>query len=336
MIDSQSQEKLLDDAAAWIARLRSDEHTARDREQFSVWLNQSPEHQQAFDQMQSMWENLSAVKYTPAAKEARNPPQRRRAAWFNSWSVGLATACTAFIFALVFMFQPAQQAPADNELVYQSQRYSTGTGEQRRVVLPDGSTVELNTRTTIEVVYSSAERKVILIEGEAYFAVEKDKARPFLVDIGDGTVMAVGTAFNIRKDADETVVTVTEGKIRVAESPESAEQNSDVKYLSVRQQVRVSALGLSLIKTVRPDKAIAWRGKTVVFDNTPLAEAVAEVARYLEYPIGVDIQDSRLNAVLVSGTFSLQAPDATLDAIVETFNLEKSETESGFILKFME
>ncbi len=77
------------------------------------------------------------------------------------------------------------------------QTYATGIGEQRSIVLADGSTVDLNSRSKIRIRFSSERRGVELIEGQALFKVAKDHARPFVVD-SDGTrVRAVGTQFDV-------------------------------------------------------------------------------------------------------------------------------------------
>jgi transmembrane sensor len=91
--------------------------------------------------------------------------------------------------------------------------YSTGIGEQRTIQLMDGSTVELNARSKVEVRLTERRRDVALIEGQALFHVAKDKLRPFVVRAGEAEVRAVGTEFDVYKKQAETVVTVVEGRV---------------------------------------------------------------------------------------------------------------------------
>src|SRR5205807_1325966 len=98
------------------------------------------------------------------------------------------------------------------------QVYATAIGEQRSVVLKDGSMIQLNSRSRVEVRYTDHDRKIALKEGQALFTVARDTQRPFLVSAGDTAVRAVGTQFDVNRLETEIVVTVLEGKVAV-ESP---------------------------------------------------------------------------------------------------------------------
>jgi transmembrane sensor len=93
--------------------------------------------------------------------------------------------------------------------------YETGIGEQRFVKLVDGSTMELNSRSRVRIRYSSLERDVDLIEGQALFHVAKDSARPFIVHSGSILVRAVGTQFDVYRKSSGTTITVVEGLVAV-------------------------------------------------------------------------------------------------------------------------
>lgn len=96
-----------------------------------------------------------------------------------------------------------------------AQTYATTAGGYERVTLPDGSVIALNANSRVDVRYSSAERRVSLIGGEAQFNVTKNKQRPFIVGVGGISVRAVGTAFNVRMEPGEVEVLVTEGRVQV-------------------------------------------------------------------------------------------------------------------------
>jgi transmembrane sensor len=323
-MSDNSLEQLQDEALAWVARLRSDCLSEEDKQQFSLWLNQSDQHERVFDEAMNLWQDLGAVQYVQeAAPEKKPEPSKRYLGW------GLAIAASVALFA-VFLTMPSFRAesPSDSLAIVEVLSYRTHVGEQKRISLPDGSVVELNTNSKIEVRYSVNERRVVLVEGEAHFDVLKDASRPFLVDIGDGTVVAVGTAFNIRKNSDGAIVTVTEGKVKVAQNGEPSQE----KFLSMRHQVELRPSGLGNVTTLGFDEAVAWRSKTVVFQKTDLSMAVAEINRYLSRPVKLD-ESLRESQLRVSGTFSLEAPEATLDAIVAAFNLSKVDTGSSLELQ---
>ena len=329
-VQGQQQNKLLDEAAAWIARLRADTVSAQEQGEFSHWLNLSDAHLLAFDEMTDTWETLGAATYSPHAAAAnlhsKKTAQTSRS-WLprlNLWHGGLATACVAGLMALVILLPGS---PAVETL-----HYATTIGEQRRITLADGSVVDLNTNTRLQVRYSEARRELALSRGEAYFDVVSNKRAPFVVDVGAGTVTAVGTAFNIYRQGTETRVTVTEGTVRVAEAKDAATPAPNSELASAAQQVLLGKRGVGQVRDLNTSQALAWRHKTLVFDNAPLSEAIDELNRYLGQP--VDTSDATLQPLKVSGTFSLEAPQETLRALMASFNLaivEQQQTQRLYV-----
>jgi transmembrane sensor len=103
-------------------------------------------------------------------------------------------------------------------LWWQTERYplySTDVGERRSLTLADGSTVDLNARSSIRVEFTKTERHVELLGGQALFQVAKDSARPFIVRSAEATVRAVGTQFDVNRKPSGTTVTVLEGRVAV-------------------------------------------------------------------------------------------------------------------------
>jgi len=323
----------MDEADAWIVKLRSDSVSVEDKELFSSWLNSSSAHVEAFDRSYAAWETLAAAAYLPgveAMERGENPDSKwdkiaktlthLKSQLFGPWQLGAAVACLfAFFFvALGFVSEPSEQS---------FQRFVSAVGQTSVVALEDGSVLELNTNTTVEVSYSQSRRELRLLSGEAYFQVAHDRARPFVVDFGRGSATAVGTAFNIYRQENNSSVTVTEGIVDVREAPDLAIPNPEPVRVRVDQQIDVGQRGVGPVKNANTSRLVAWRDKTVIFRNTSLAKAIGELNRYLETPVYTD--DSNLNELKVSGTFSLNAPTETLDALVTAFDLSKIESASG-------
>ncbi|VUD66633.1 hypothetical protein TDB9533_03643 [Thalassocella blandensis] len=355
----QINEKLIDEAEAWIVRLRSDHVTHDDKVQFSSWLNSSQDHSAAFDYAAQIWETLGFVANLPELceedikahetqdseqassqhpapsptnvanlNEARLKKQTEEATKQQktkkrpriSWKQGFALAGCYALIAIAFNFF----TPNSN---HSTSTYETAAGEFLSVDLEDGSVLELNTKTRVEVSFTKEFRQLKLLRGEAYFSVEPDKSRPFVVDVGDGSVTAVGTAFNIRRDNSMTSVTVTEGIVDVELRQD--EHNAYIKEkrrVTVNQQVKLGNRGLSPIKNVVTDRSTAWRDKTLVFNDTDMPDALLELNRYLDTPA---VADESLDDLRISGTFSLSHPDDTLDAIVTSFNLVKVKSSTA-------
>ena len=110
--------------------------------------------------------------------------------------------------------------------------YSTDIGERRSITLADGSTVDLNARSKLRIEFSSAERRVELLNGQALFQVAKDKHRPFIVHSGDATVRAVGTQFDVYRKDSGTTITVLEGRVAVYSSARTDQINTASKPIA--------------------------------------------------------------------------------------------------------
>ena len=327
------EDVLLDEAAGWIARLRSDRVSSDDKQRFSRWLNRSNAHQQAFDDVADTWETLGVAAYVPSAQSVLNarpqtnsPQPSLLSRWFDRFTTlqgGLVTASVAIAVALFAALTPSPQITTTN-----IDFYSTAVGEQRSVTLSDGSVIDLNTRSRVEVSYSSEQRNIHLVQGEAYFSVNSDKSRPFVVSIDGAKVTAVGTEFNIyRKNAMDVAVTVTEGVVKVAEKPDVATPNPIHVLVKRDEHVNIGRRGLSQVANTMGTKDTAWRSKTLVFNNTSLVSVIAELNRYL--PHAVDASNPALHDLFVSGTFSIEAPNETLLAIASTFKLSILESDNN-------
>ena len=200
--------------------------------------------------------------------------------------------------------------------------YSTGIGEQRTIQLLDGSTVELNARSKVEVRLSDRRRDVALIEGQALFRVAKDKQRPFVVRAGEAQVRAVGTEFDVYRKQTETVVTVVEG--RVETYPGSGGRAAAI-VISAGEQLTV--LPHSVTKPTRADTvaATAWVQKRLIFEETPLSEVAEEFNRYNRRPLTID--DDELKRLKISGVYSSIDPASLINFLRNQNSIRVIETE---------
>ena len=221
---------------------------------------------------------------------------------------------------------------------------ATAVGEHRDIALPDGTLVTLNTDSQLEVAYHRHERKVRLLQGEAYFEVAKSRRWPFVVYAGDNTVRAVGTAFAVSMIDQKTQVTVTEGRVelaeigklseRVVEKSDQNETNRDSKAptaapfkplaLAAGQSVTVTpAARLEPIVTTHSrrelERELAWRDGLLEFSDTPLAEVIAQVNRYST--LRVEIADPALAELKFGGIFRVGDTGPLLEALRTSYHI---------------
>jgi transmembrane sensor len=163
--------------------------------------------------------------------------------------------------------------------------HTTELGEQRSIVLGDGSIVTLNTLSEATVRFDKSFRKVALITGEALFDVVSDPQRPFVVETGSLSLNVIGTKFSVYRKENSTRVAVVDGVVTVVSS------RSPDQPLIVRagEGAVATAQGVSLTDDqFDVQKAIAWTQRRLIFDSAPLAEVVAEFNRYNRTPLIVE------------------------------------------------
>lgn len=332
MTTTQIDQNVLDQAFAWVVALRGEKVSEKNLEDFSVWLTVDGSHQLAWDEALELWQTMGAVSYLPvdellAETSAETPAEPQSVPGFglmdklqSLWKpMALAFSLAAVGFIAVFNFHP------------QDEIYAAGTGQYLAVTLADGSVVELNTNSEISVSLTENTREVALHRGEVFFTVATDKDRPFTVDVAGATVRAVGTAFNIYRVTDQsTLVSVSEGIVRVEEAGGSSVSSAQSKLLTVDEALEIDSVrGLSETK-IKNVQATAWRQGQLLFENTSIGDAVEMLNRYLHKKVIVADDVSR--SIKISGTFSSRQKKETLAAVAQALGLELTPRGEKWLL----
>ena len=160
--------------------------------------------------------------------------------------------------------------------------YGTAPGEQREVVLADGSKLFLDVDTQVQVRYAERTRDVLLKKGEVFFVVSHDPARPFRVGSGDSRVTVLGTQFSVRRNAQALAVAVKQGRVALQPSLEKDAEHVLLAGDSARLDLAEQRLELG---HVAPEQVASWRDGQLVFRDKPLGELVEELSRYRAAPI---------------------------------------------------
>jgi len=209
--------------------------------------------------------------------------------------------------------------------------HRTGVGERRVVALADGSTVTLNTASTVEVAFGARERRLRLVRGEALFEVAHDPARPFLVDAGAARFRALGTAFNVRLRPDVVELTVTHGVVGVVAEDGGAATTVSAKIAAGGGAVvRSGAVAPTALDGQHLRQRTAWQEGVLEFDGESLAQVVGEFNRYRQQPIVIG--DARLEALRIGGRFEVDEADKFLAALTSSFPIEAIATDDGGVL----
>ena len=312
-------QEIREEAVAWLVRQDSQPLTGSEKSSFKNWLQTSPLHRKAWEEVQTLWSDLDALPAVPAPADKRFSFARKPA-----WVATMAIAASLVLF---FFF------PGKTMVVGWTADKATSIGEIRSVDLPDGSIVYLNTATAIDIEFSAQRRTIHLLQGEAEFHVARDAARPFVVEAGGGTATALGTVYGVRVNTENATVTVLESRVEVeCASARAGDRQREV--LEAAQQVSYAPdTGLNPVRQVSLETADTWRQGKLIFEDEPLGDVIAELNRYHHGHIQV-IGDT-LNRMTVNGVFPVDDPLKAIDALKKSLNLSSSRLGDLLILLYM-
>lgn len=293
---------VLDAAIAW--QLTLDSSTPLEREEFAKWHAANEEHARAWRQLGMLDQRLS-VANGPARSALLQSREgiRRRVRKLGS---GLASVVAVIGLAL---FAGERYLPLDYWLADQR----TATGEQRTVRLADGTVLNLNTHSAVDVRFNEKQRLIVLQEGEILVETGHGDARPFIVETAEGSMRALGTRFLVKREDAGT-------RLSVLQSAVAAHPQSDPKEQILRegQQVLIHHNGLDSVLALNPG-ADAWTRGMLVVDNARLEDLVHELGRYRRGHLGIapDVADLR-----ITGSFPLHDTDKALNALLPTLPVQ--------------
>ena len=332
---STSRKDAPTNASEWLAEVGDDDLTTSQKAAVADWLRESPANVREFLQTTLMRQDLGKLKISPQqietwiddAKSASQVPTRITLAAVSAVPgpgndrrleasrrrhgprVWLAAACLGML-----------ALGAELGLRWEEGRYRTAFGEQRIVTLADGSVIELNTDSALNVRFSAHRRSIHMLRGEAFFRVAHDAARPFVVSTGEVSVKAVGTQFNVRMNSDSTLVSVIEGTVEVRDETANVQAAAGVdpgvgvtageeaSITPVNPQASNERLVVAKIAVASPQRSASWTRGRVEFENTPLVDVLSEFQRYRH--VRVLIEDDNIRQLKLTGSFDAHDPDS--------------------------
>jgi ferric-dicitrate binding protein FerR (iron transport regulator) len=260
------------------------------------WQKANAENEELFQKYAEIWENSKVENkdFNPNVESALHKVNQKLNVERSSTSntpfrimyYTRRVAAVILIAACVWIgYQKMYKKPGNNP----SGDFVSLQGEKKEVTLPDGSHVWLNSSSKLMVVsnFEGNERKVTL-EGEAYFEVAKNPAKPFIINAGTSVTTVLGTAFNIRaRQGEKTVsVIVAEGKVGF-KCIELAAQTSAKLIAGDKAILNVESRQLELLKNDDPN-FLAWKTGKLIFKNLPLKQVVAKLTDFYGRSIRVD------------------------------------------------
>jgi transmembrane sensor len=316
--DKPDRTTLDDLASAHVARLLAGPSQA-EREAIDDWIDADPHHAVAFARMQAAWDSAERLRADPARINAFLRPPAGDIRWRRRALGALVAASLLCVCGLGIWLQLSE-----------TQTYRTRVGQQHTVHLADGSTVELNTATTVQVALRRDRRGVRILSGEAHFQVSHDPARPFLVDAGPARFRAVGTAFDVRiRSASVVDLTVTQGVVAVL-SGKGADQRQPRIAAGRAAVIDGGAVAETVLGGETLRQRTAWEQGVIELNGQTLRQVVEEFNRYQAHPIVIG--DARLESLRIGGRFQVNEADRFLAGLCAAFPINVLRTSDGGVL----
>ena len=336
MSESLDHEDPIEEVAADWLTLRAEGFSSTQKRDFERWCRADPRHATAVARLEAacaLLEKMPLVRaeLQPVVEFPVKPRAIAPAKKFPLLRVAFAMAA-AVVLAAFGWWRWARPQPS-------AQVYATSTGGYERVVLADGSVVELNANTEVRVDLAPAERRIALVSGEAHFTVAHDTSRPFIVSAHGVAVRAVGTAFNVRLAASSVEVLVTEGKVSVSDvgpalaaapsrgepasqtglplrsasgqaiggSPTflAANERTLITFAPPKSAAPIPSAPSAVVEKITSEairEALSWQERKLVFSETPLRDVVAQFNR--RNRLQLILGDAALAERPVGGTFA--------------------------------
>jgi transmembrane sensor len=337
-------------AAQWYERTKNDEPGRN--EDFVRWVSESPRHMEAFLAVASeaalvrkvlssgtfdlehllrhttaevlplpVRANLVTEADTKPVPERR--PMKRVAPWAAAAAVVVLTALGVLLYQTVLSWQ----------------RFETPVGEQRTVQLAEGSVVNLNALSRVDVRIDEHTRDIRLTRGEATFKVAPDRTRPFRVHTPDAIVEAVGTQFNVYARPDgTTTVSVLEGKVKVSRelSRFGRARAAEPVPVAAGEQARVGPDGrIDRLKNMDVAESIAWQQRKLIFKRTPLEEMAEEFNRYNK-ATRIRVEGLEPGLFRFTGAFNADDPQSFAALLRQEPDLAVEERDGEIVVRPLE
>lgn len=324
-----SKELIQSQASRWISAMDRG-LSDHEKEQFSHWVKQSKAHQDAVFDLAKLWDELSVLNELSALFPNKQVPAKN-----TVMPSTIAASFIAVILMATFMYAGINFYPDTvEEQAKYSKIYRTKVGEQATYVLPDSTIVQLNTNSLLEVAYTQGRRQLILSRGEGRFNVAKDASRPFSVMAGDKSFTALGTIFNVQRNAaSDLELVVTEGKVMITDPTVEVSAEDFIKLQAASNDTaRVKEFNANIVisgekalikeSITKPIKQLslddvqqdlAWQQGMLIFNGESLSEALQEVSRYTATRF--ELTDPALASLKVAGVFKAGDIIGLLDSL---------------------
>lgn len=281
-----SQTQILKEAAEWIVLIQASALTDAQQIEFEAWKNQSEAHQTAWLKAEYL---LSSFDHFP--ENGQEIIKKGNQAARFQWTKQLVVACITCLGSIIAW-------NSEYKYLWLSD-YSTAIGQQKNVILKDGTQLQLNTDTALDVRYTSHQRTLRLHYGEIqiHTAKETHSDRPFFVETESAHLQALGTVFNVqylKNKQQQTCLGVIESAVKV-----TLNQSKKMTVVQAGEQLCFDDTDFKALGQLDPN-VLVWTNQMIMAFKMPLVQLFQEIGRYQHQYVYIDPQ---LKALKISGSY---------------------------------
>ncbi len=300
-------------ASIWISK-QQDGLNEQENKLFTKWL-ENTQHQEAYDSIISI---RNAFKTLPNSTQNQLKFEAKKELRISKILQKLKPLAFVAMFLLTVSFTIFQMTSYSKPLF--SEEFLSEYTQNSVINLQDGSKIILDANSKIKVDFFKNTRKVAFLKGKAIFEVKKDITRPFIIDSNNVQIEVVGTKFEVTNIKNISNIQVKEGTVKISKQV----PNNKYKILSLLtkgQNISINTKGEILsYGEIEPSEIATWQKGYIVFNKTPLKDALDEFARYVN--INVAYEDFELAKLPIAGKFSINEFDKFLTALPKIYPLQ--------------
>lgn len=273
-------------------RFLQDQCSAEEVEELFSYIKEKPVSSELNPLLEDVWSKLEEYPSLDTLhrnrlfekikiKTDREIPKRN---WLSLMKIA---AVVVLIVAIGIIFTQREEGKSEIAVITKT----TQTGQRASYKLPDGSSVSLNSGSTISFPEKfNADTRIVHLEGEAFFEVVKNDRQPFIVESAAIKTMVLGTSFNVRAYRGQDIeITVATGKVQVETLSRSTSENDGLVLLTPNQQAVYSFERNGIIQsTVDVRKFLAWNSKEIILENTPMKDVIFMLEKRFDQKIIIE------------------------------------------------
>ncbi|WP_314408657.1 FecR domain-containing protein [Pseudomonas kuykendallii] len=294
---------IVEQASHWLMVHWGGELDGAAQRRFAAWQAADPEHQRAWQRLQRLQGTLAGVPAEMACTVLREMPDARRRQTLKLLGMLLVAGGSGY-FAQAQL--PWRETLAD---------LRSGTGERLHRELSDGSRLDLNSGSAVDILFSARERRIRLLAGEILLSSGHEAIapyRPLIVETPSGDVQALGTRFSVQEVDGGTRVGLYQGELEIRP------RHGAVLRLQAGQALWFGADGAGAVQAADRN-AIAWSEGRLVAERMPLGRFIAELSRHRP---GVLRCDPAIAGLELTGVFPLADTERVLAALQQSLPVE--------------